>query len=114
MGEMVVKDNVRYTKKDAARADVVTAGNAVTTKVPVQDADAWAQAQADAARAELQAELDQMRGEIAKLREADASGGEGDPATPPPGDEAATKVTDPEVTKVREPSTTKSRASGSK
>ncbi|MCB8043642.1 hypothetical protein JM654_03885 [Microbacterium oxydans] len=61
MGEIIVKDNVRYTKKDANRVDVVTAGNAVEAKVPVQDTDAWAQAEAEKARAELQAELDATR-----------------------------------------------------
>jgi hypothetical protein len=87
MGEIVVKDNVRYTKKDANRVDVVTAGNAVQTKVPVEDTDAWrieqerqvrteleAELNAERGRAELalQAELDQKRAdaeaEIAKLR----------------------------------------------
>lgn len=133
MGEIVVKDNVRYTKKDANRVDIVSA---VETKVPVPDTDAWAQAQADEARAELQAELDAKRAdaereiaelraqaerEIAELREAAStpapvgepaaaaaeSTAEGDPAEPT--EETATKVVEPEVTKVREPDVTKSR-----
>lgn len=61
MAEIIVKDNVRYTKKDAQRVDVVTAGTAVQTKVPVEDTDAWAREQAEQARAALQAELDATR-----------------------------------------------------
>lgn len=135
MGEIIVKDSVRYTKKDANRVDVVTAGTAVQTKVPVEDTDAWAQAEAEKARAELQAELDATRAkhesdlaaeldqrradferELEERRNAPIE-------TPPTGDtpdataaspvteeieEEATKAVDPEVTKVREPDTAKS------
>lgn len=137
MGEIVVKGNVRYTKKDANRVDVVTAGDAVQTKVAVEDTDAWAREQADAARAELQAELDQKRAdaeaEIAKLRadfeaelEQRRADAEKAPATddsietPPTGEEVAvmsdttaaeavTEETTEEATKVVEPEVKKVR-----
>ncbi|WP_153002338.1 hypothetical protein [Microbacterium oxydans] len=130
MGEIIVKDNVRYTKKDANRVDVVTAGNAVQAKVPVQDTDAWAQAEAEKARAELQAELDATRAkreaelvaelekrradferELEELRNAETAPTGGNPDEVAPGaddsDGTATKVVEPEVTKVREPDTAK-------
>lgn len=143
MGEIVVKDNVRYAKKDAGRVDVVP----VQTKVPVADSDQWRQEQADAARADLQAELDAIRqandADLAKRREdfdaelkqrreefereleaartADpvqevaVNDGTTVPAVETEStDDEATKVVEPEVKKVREPSTTKSRTSGTK
>ncbi|MFF7683167.1 hypothetical protein ACFZA2_10430 [Microbacterium sp. NPDC007973] len=126
MAEIVVKDNVRYTKKDAARIDVVTAGDAVAVKTPIADTDAWRREQDDAARAELHAELDAKRAEfdaelaqrrkdaeaeIETLRAATvaaASSTEGDKSAPTEGD-PATKVVEPEVTKVVEPEVTKTR-----
>jgi uncharacterized membrane protein YqiK len=127
MGEIVVKDNIRYRAKDATKVDVVTAGTAIHTKVPVKDTEAWAEAEAQKQRDALQAELDQKRAdaeaEIAKMRadaeaelaqkradadQHDAVVGETEPSQT---EEEATKVVDPEVTKVREPSTTKSRGS---
>lgn len=143
MGEIVVKDNVRYTAKDANRVDIVP----VQTKVAVVDSDQWRQEQADSARAELQAELDSIRqahdADLAKQREdfeaelkqrreefereleaaraANTEQGAAvkDSADVPAGeteqtDDTATKVAEPEVKKVREPSTTKSRTSGTK
>lgn len=134
MGEIIVKDNVRYTKKDANRVDVITAGNAVQTKMPVKDTDAWAQAEAEKARAELQAELDATRAKHENELQAELDQRRADfereleerrkalSETPPSGDapdaaassgeaeeteESTTKVADPEVTKVREPDTAK-------
>ncbi|HEY9310243.1 MAG TPA: hypothetical protein VIP82_20765 [Microbacterium sp.] len=140
MGDIVVKDNVRYRKKDAKRADVV---GTVQTKVPVADTDAWAAEQAEAARAALQAELDASRAKAEAALEAEIAGRRADlereleqkraasadapkeeAAVPDSGepvaaeqiddDELATKVAEPDVKKVREPSTTKSRTSGDK
>jgi hypothetical protein len=83
MANIVVKDNVRYRKRDAEREDIVAA---VRTNVPVESA---ASVEAEKARAELQAELDETRRVDEKS------------------DEAATKVKEPETTKVREPETVK-------
>lgn len=143
MGEITVKDNVRYTAKDANRVDIVP----VQTKVAVEGSDLWAKEQADAARAELQAELDGIRQahdadlakrredldaeltqrraeferelEAARAAEPQKEAAVNDGADVPAGeteqtDDTATKVAEPEVKKVREPSTTKSRTSGTK
>lgn len=132
MGDIVVKDNVRYRPKDAERADIV---GAVQSKVPVEDTDAWrieqekqarteleADLQAERARAELAltAELDQRRadfereleGRRAALADAANSDGPADPGETPEavidGDaDVSTKAVDPAVTKVREPETVK-------
>lgn len=63
MTEIIVQDNVRFRGKDARRIDVVSAVGAVQTKVPVKDTEAWAEAQAEAARVALQSELDGIRSE---------------------------------------------------
>lgn len=133
MGEIVVKDNVRYTKKDANRVDVVTAGNAVETKVAVQDTDAWrleqerqartdleADLNAERARAELAlaAEIEQKRAdadaEISKLREAfeaELEQRRAEVATAPaPVDQAEEAPTGEEVPAVIEPSSPESVA----
>jgi hypothetical protein len=65
MADMVVRNGVRMSRRDANRVDVVSAADAVQVKVLIPDTDAWALAQAEAARAELQAELDATRARAA-------------------------------------------------
>lgn len=113
MTNIVVKDNVRYRKQDADREDL---GAPVRTNVPVGSA---ASAEAEKARADLQAELDETRRvheeqleqeradfekEIAARREESGAEAEKDDEK---SDDAATKVKEPETTKVREPETVK-------
>lgn len=130
MGGIVVKDNVRYTSKDAERIDATP----VKTKVAIEGTDAWAEEQHAAAVAAQQAELDGIRADFEKKLEDDraafdaqlaerraelerefaertsaAAAGNGTEET----DNTTTKVVEPEVTKDRKPSTTKSRTAGS-
>lgn len=114
MGKIIVKDSIRYREKDAARVGIPP----VRVGVPVEGTDQWAEAEAEKARAALQAELAETRRqheaeleqeraafeqEIAERRKAL----DGDPERDEKSDDAATKVEEPETTKVREPETVK-------
>lgn len=130
MSKIIVKDNVRYTAKDAERIDVTP----VQTKVAIEGTDAWAAEQAEAARAELQAELDAKRAEFVSQLEQERAAFDAELATKrtaleqefadrasvatangsaPKDEEKTTKVVEPAVTKDRKPSTTKSGTAAS-
>lgn len=58
MGKITVKNNVRYHGKDADREDDIVP---VKRNEPVADTDQWAKAEAEKARAALDAELAETR-----------------------------------------------------
>lgn len=115
MGKIVVKDGVRYRAKDADRKDIVP----VKRNEPVADTGQWAEAEAEKARAALQAELDETRRKheteleqaradfekeiAARLEDAGIKAEKSDEKS----DDVVTKVEEPETTKVREPETVK-------